>query len=68
MKYGYEVQSDGTKTVHVFEDESRRVSWIAFSPTTRGILSGNSRDVKAAHYRDTVILTSLRETKYEPLG
>jgi hypothetical protein len=61
MKYAYEVQSDGTKTVHVFADESSRVQWIAACPSARGVLSGNSKEVKAALYRETVIFTSLRE-------
>jgi hypothetical protein len=61
MKYGYEVQPDGTKTVHVFADESSRVQWIAASVSIRGVLSGNSKEVKAAHYRGTVILASVRK-------
>jgi len=55
MRYGYEVQSAGTKTVHAFADECSRVQWIAAGASTRGILSGNSREVKAALYRDTVV-------------
>jgi len=58
MKYGYEVQPDGTKAVHVFGDEATRWLWIAASGSTRGVLSGNSREVKAALYRDTVIVGS----------
>ena len=61
MRYGYEVQPDGTKTVHIFAEESSRVQWIAASASTRGVLSGNSKEVKAALYRDTVIFESLRE-------
>ena len=61
MKYGYEVQSNGTKTVHAFANESSRVQWIVSSGSARGVLSGNSREVKAALYRDTVIFTSLGE-------
>ena len=60
MKYGFEVQSDGTKTVHVFPDEATRAQWIATCGSTRGLLSGNSREVKAALYRGTVIFESLR--------
>ena len=55
MRYGYEVQSDGTKAVHVFADESSRVQWIAACPSARGFLSGNSRAVKAALYRGAAI-------------
>jgi hypothetical protein len=58
MKYGYEVQPDGTKTVHVFADESSRVQWIAACPAARGFLSGNSREVKAALYRGAVIFAT----------
>jgi hypothetical protein len=54
MRYAYEVQSDGTKTVYAFADEFSRVHWIAASPSARGVLSGNSREVKTALYRDTV--------------
>jgi hypothetical protein len=61
MRYAYEIQPDGTKTVHVFTDEATRAQWIAASPSTRGLLSGNSREVKAALYRDTVIFEVLRE-------
>jgi len=61
MKYAYELQADGTKTVHVFADEATRAQWIAANPSARGVLSGNSREVKAALYRDTVISASLRE-------
>jgi hypothetical protein len=60
MRYGYEVQSDGTKTVHVFADEASRVQWIGACPSTRGFLSGNSKEVKAALYRGAVIFESLR--------
>ena len=65
MKYAYEVQPDGTKTVHVFADESSRVQWIAASGSTRGTLSGNSKEVKGALYRDTVISASLREKEIQ---
>ncbi len=65
MKYAYEVQPDGTKTVHVFPHEATREQWIAASAPTRGILSGNSREVKAALYRDTVVLESLREKEIQ---
>jgi hypothetical protein len=65
MKYAYEVQSDGTKTVHVFADDSSRVRWIAASSSIRGVLSGNSREVKTALYRDTVIFTDLREKEVQ---
>ena len=58
MKYGYEVQSDGTKTVHVFADESSRVQWVVACPSARGVLSGNSREVKAALYRGTVVFAT----------
>lgn len=61
MKYGYEVKPDGLKTIHAFTDESSRVEWIIARPSGRGVLSGNSREVKAALYRDTVIFISLRE-------
>lgn len=61
MRYAFEIQSDGTRDVYVFGDEPSRIKWIAASPASRGILSGNSREVKAALYRDTVIVTSVRE-------
>ena len=61
MKYAYEVQPDGTKAVHVFADESSRTQWISDSPSTRGVLSGSSREVKAALYRDTLIHMSSLE-------
>jgi hypothetical protein len=61
MRYAYEIQPDGTKTVHVFTDEAMRAQWIATCPSTRGFLSGNSREVKAALYRDMVIFETLRE-------
>jgi hypothetical protein len=54
MRYAYEVQSDGTKTVHAFPDESSRLQWIAASTSNRGVLSGNSREVKTALYRGEV--------------
>jgi hypothetical protein len=60
MKYGFEVQQDGTKTVHVFTDETTRAQWVAACPSARGLLSGNSREVKSSLYRDTVIFESLR--------
>ena len=37
MKYAYEVQPDGTKTVQAFPDEASRVQWIAASPSNRGV-------------------------------
>ncbi len=40
MKYGYEVQSDGTKAVCGFADEASRVRWISACPSARGVLSG----------------------------
>ncbi len=43
MRYAYEIQTDRTKTVHAFADESSRVEWIAACPATRGLLSGNSK-------------------------
>ena len=58
MRYGYEIQPDGTKTVHVFADESSRVQWIAASPSARVGLSGNSKEVKAALYRGTMIFAT----------
>lgn len=61
MKYGYQIQPNGTKTVHVFADEASRVRWIAARPSARGLLSGNSREVKAALYRGTMISPSLPE-------
>lgn len=61
MRYAYEVQSDGTKAVHAFADEASRGQWIAACPSGRGALSGNSREVKAALYRDTVISPILPE-------
>jgi hypothetical protein len=33
-------------------------------PSGRGVLSGNSKEVKAALYRDTVIFPSLEKKKY----
>jgi hypothetical protein len=66
MKYACEVQSDGTKTVHAFTNESSRAEWIAASGSTRGALSGNSREVKAALYFGTVIFASLREKEIQP--
>jgi hypothetical protein len=65
MRYAYEVQPDGTKTVHAFPDESSRVQWIVASPSARGVLSGNSREVKTAIYRDSVIFASLREKEIQ---
>ena len=55
MKYAYEVQSDGTKTVHAFSDEVSRAQWIAASPSARGVLSGNSKEVKSGLYRGAII-------------
>ena len=60
MRYAYEIQ-DGTKAVHAFADEVTRAQWVAACPPTRGALSGNSREVKAALYRDTVISPSVQE-------
>jgi hypothetical protein len=54
MRYAYEVHADGTKTVHAFADESSRVQWIVACPSARGVLSGNSREVKTALYRGDV--------------
>ena len=62
MKYAFEVQADGTKAVYVFGSEARREEWIAASPSYRGILSGNSREVKAALYRDAVLLVPNKQT------
>ena len=56
MRYGFEAKSDGTKTVYVFADEFNRMHWIAASPSARGVLSGNSREVKSALYRGVGIL------------
>jgi hypothetical protein len=61
MRYAYEVQQDGTKTVHAFTDESSRVEWIAANISCRAVLSGNSKLVKAALYRGTVVFVCLRE-------
>ncbi len=61
MRYGFEVQQDGTKTIHVFTDEASRALWIAACPSARSFLSGNSKEAKAALYRGTVIFPSLRE-------
>jgi hypothetical protein len=61
MRYGYEVQPDGTKTVHIFPDKATRAQWIAASPSARGLLSGNSKEVKAALYGGTVVCASSRE-------
>jgi len=58
VKYGYQIQPNGTKAVHVFTDEASRAQWIAVCPSARGVLSGNSREVKAALYRDTVVCAS----------
>lgn len=55
MRYAYEIQPDGSKAVHAFADEPSRVEWIVASPPARGVLSGNSKEVKAALYRGTVI-------------
>ncbi len=57
MRYAYEIQPDGSKTVFVHPDEFSRAQWIAAGPSARGALSGNSREVKAALYRGTAILT-----------
>jgi hypothetical protein len=61
MKYAYEIQPDGHKAVFAFPDETSRVEWVAANPAARGLLSGNSKEVKAALYGDTVILTNARE-------
>jgi hypothetical protein len=58
MKYAIEVQSDGTKAVYAFADEANRAQWIAACPSTRGLLSGNSKEVKAALYRGNVIFVT----------
>ena len=55
MRYGYEVQQDETKTIHVFPDEATRAQWIAACPSARGALSGNSKEVKGALYRGAAI-------------
>lgn len=60
MRYAYEIQQDGTKTVHVFTDEANRGRWIAACPSTRGVLSGNSKLVKQALYRGAVIFEGVR--------
>ena len=36
-------------------------SYLPACPSARGVLSRNSKEVKAALYRDTVVFTSLRE-------
>jgi hypothetical protein len=59
MRYAYEVQSDGTKTVHAFPDESSRLQWIVTCPSVRGVLSGNSREVKTALYRGDVVVGAI---------
>jgi len=56
MRYAYEVQADGTKTVHAFPDESGRLQWIVACPSARGVLSGNSREVKTALHRGDVVV------------
>jgi len=61
MRYAYEIQPDGTKTVHVFADEGARAQWVAACGSARGLLSGNSKEVKGAHYAGTAIVESLRE-------
>jgi hypothetical protein len=61
MRYGCEIQPDGTKTVHAFTDEASRGQWIAACPSARGVLSGNSREVKGALYAGTVIFESVGE-------
>jgi hypothetical protein len=65
MKYGYEVQSDGTKAVHGFADETSRVKWISACPSAREVLSGNSKEVKGALYRGSVVFASLREKEIQ---
>ncbi len=54
MRYAFEIQPDGTKTVQAFSDEASRLRWIVACPSSRGALSGNSRDVKTALYRGKV--------------
>jgi hypothetical protein len=61
MRYAYEIQPDSTKTVHVFPDEVTRALWIAAGPSARGVLSGNSREVKAALYRGAVVPENLQK-------
>lgn len=69
MRYGYEIQQDGTKTIHVFPDEATRARWMGGSPPTRGFLSGNSREVKGALYRDTIIAADRpNERLFTPAG
>lgn len=60
MRYAFQLEADGARNVYVFGDEAKRIKWIAASPDRRGILSGNSREVKSALYRGTVILVSSR--------
>jgi DNA modification methylase len=59
MRYAYEVQPDGSKTVHAFPDESSRLQWIVTCPSVRGVLSGNSREVKTALYRGDVVVGAI---------
>lgn len=54
MRYAYEIQPDGSKTVFAFPDEFSRAQWIGGNPSTRRVLSGNSREVKSARYRGVV--------------
>jgi len=61
MKYAYQIQSDGSKAVFAFPTELNRVRWIAAHPIDRGVLSGNSKEVKTALYRDSVILALSQE-------
>jgi hypothetical protein len=61
MRYAYQVQQDGTKTVHAFADEATRAQWIAACGSARGFLSGNSKEVKGALYRGTVICANSQE-------
>jgi hypothetical protein len=65
MRYAYQVQQDGPKTVHVFADESSRLKWIVACPAVRGFLSGNSREVKAALYRGGVIFQPCKDKNAE---
>lgn len=63
MKYASESQPDGTKAVYAFADEFSRAQWIAARLSARGVLSGNSREVKAALYREVVIFACSRESR-----
>jgi hypothetical protein len=67
MKYAYDIQSDGSKTVYIFADESSRGQWIAAFPSTREPLSGNSREVKSALYSGVAITLSDRQITAQSL-